>query len=303
MYYSPLRYPGGKNKLSGFITKLCKDNDIDGHYIEPYAGGASVALFLLFNNIVKKITINDKDRSIYAFWHSVLNETNELCRLIEETELTVSEWLIQKDIQRNKETVSFLELGFSTLYLNRTNRSGIIKAGVMGGLEQNGNYLMDCRFNKRDIISRIQEIALKREDIILFQKDAIEIIEMLDNCKYKANSLIYLDPPYHDKGSSLYMNYYKAKDHKAVSDSIHNTKKLNWVVSYDNVPEIKELYKQYNSNEYSFSHTAYKAKEGKEILFFSENLNVDNLENKNPVFFKYKRLKEQIIYKERIKAS
>jgi len=138
MFYSPLRYPGGKNKLSAFIAKICIDNNINGHYVEPYSGGASVALFLLIEGFVDKITINDRDRSIYAFWHSLLNKTNELCELIENAELTIDEWKKQKDIQKNKKTVDLLALGFSTFYLNRTNRSGIINGGVMGGVEQNG---------------------------------------------------------------------------------------------------------------------------------------------------------------------
>ena len=148
MFYSPLRYPGGKNKLSAFIAKICIDNNINGHYVEPYSGGASVALFLLLEGYVNKITINDRDRSIYAFWYSVLNKTNQLCELIQNAELTVEEWRKQKAVQSNKKNVDLLELGFSTFYLNRTNRSGIINAGVMGGIKQNGNYLMDCRFKK-----------------------------------------------------------------------------------------------------------------------------------------------------------
>ena len=140
MLYSPLRYPGGKNKLSAFIAKICLDNNVDGHYVEPYSGGASVALFLLFEGFVNKITINDKDRSIYAFWYSVLNETEKLCKLISNAELTVDEWKKQKRIQANKETETLLTLGFSTFYLNRTNRSGTIHAGLIGGVGQTGEY-------------------------------------------------------------------------------------------------------------------------------------------------------------------
>jgi len=150
MFYSPLRYPGGKNKLSAFIAKICIDNNINGHYVEPYSGGASVALFLLMEGFVEKITINDKDRSIYAFWYSVLNKTNKLCERIENAELNIEEWRKQKEVQANKKKADLLDLGFSTFYLNRTNRSGIINAGVIGGIQQNGNYLMDCRFNKED---------------------------------------------------------------------------------------------------------------------------------------------------------
>src|SRR5690606_28835255 len=137
MFYSPLRYPGGKNKLSAFIAKICADNKINGHYVEPYSGGAAVALFLLIEGFVERITINDRDRSIYAFWYSVLNNTNRLCDLIENAELSISEWKKQKEIHANKKTVDLLSLGFSTFYLNRTNRSGIINGGAMGGIKQN----------------------------------------------------------------------------------------------------------------------------------------------------------------------
>lgn len=221
MFYSPLRYPGGKNKLSAFIAKICIDNDINGHYVEPYSGGASVALFLLLEGFVKKITINDKDRSIYAFWHSVLNRTNQLCELIENTEITINEWHKQRAIQNNKEKADLLELGFSTFFMNRTNRSGIIQAGVMGGMEQNGNYLMDCRFNKQELIDRIRKIASRKRDIKLYKKDAIKLIEMIQHESLDDNTILYFDPPYYLKASSLYMNHYKEESHKEVSEAIY----------------------------------------------------------------------------------
>ena len=157
MIYSPLRYPGGKNRLSKFIAKVCLDNDISGHYIEPYAGGAAVALYLLLENKVGRITINDFDKSIYAFWYAVLNHTDEFCKLIENAELSYDQWIKQKEIQKNKSQCDLLALGFSTFYLNRTNRSGIICAGLIGGVKQNGIYKMDCRFNKPELINRIKK--------------------------------------------------------------------------------------------------------------------------------------------------
>jgi len=169
MFYSPLRYPGGKNKLADFIAKICIDNNLKGHYVEPYAGGASVALFLLFKGVIDKITINDKDRSIYAFWYSVLNYTNDLCELVINTDITVKNWNIQREVQKNKNKVILLELGFSTLFLNRTNISGIINAGVIGGMKQKGEYKLDCRFNKQEIIARIQSIAKKKKQIRLYK--------------------------------------------------------------------------------------------------------------------------------------
>lgn len=291
MFYSPLRYPGGKNKLSAFIAKICIDNNINGHYVEPYSGGASVALFLLLEGFVKKITINDRDRSIYAFWHSVLNKTTELCELIENAELSVDEWRRQKEIQTNKKKTDLLELGFSTFYLNRTNRSGIINAGIMGGINQNGNYLMDCRFNKPELVSRIKLIASRRNDIKLYKKDAIKLIDKVQLEAISDNVVFYFDPPYYLKASSLYMNHYQEKNHKKVSDKIKAIRNIKWIVSYDNVPEIQELYSECDKKEFSFKHTAYKSRVGQEILFFSNNLRQPEIENWNPLKFKLKKKK------------
>ncbi|MBU1098679.1 MAG: DNA adenine methylase [Bacteroidetes bacterium] len=294
--YSPLRYPGGKNKLADFIAKICVDNKVDGHYIEPYAGGASVALFLLFNNIVNRITINDNDRSIYAFWYSVLNYTDKLCKLTQNTDVTIANWLIQRDIQKNKKTADLLTLGFSTLFLNRTNISGILNGGVMGGLEQKGLYKIDCRFNKKEIVSRIQNISKKKNHIRLYKKDALKLIEKIKKESTNGDTIFYFDPPYFIKGSSLYMNYYKKDDHFAVCDKIKEITNVHWIVSYDNVKEIKKLYSIYRSKEYTFKHTAHSSKIGKEILFFSNDLRITNPINYNPI--NYKMISQSnIIYK------
>ena len=136
-FYSPLRYPGGKNKLAKFVALICEKNAVSGHYVEPYAGGASVALHLLFNGHVKEVTINDYDRAIYAFWYSILNDTEKFCRKIRNTDVTLETWRKQKKIQNNKATEkNLLKLGFSTFYLNRTNYSGIIDGGMIGGVSQ-----------------------------------------------------------------------------------------------------------------------------------------------------------------------
>ncbi len=305
MFYSPLRYPGGKNKLSAFIAKICIDNNINGHYVEPYSGGASVALFLLMEGFVEKITINDCDRSIYAFWHSVLNKTNQLCELIENAELTIEEWRRQKNVQLNKKSADLLELGFSTFYLNRTNRSGIINAGVMGGIEQTGNYLMDCRFNKPDLIDRIRKISEKKKQIRLYKKDAIKLIDKIQNEAENENTVFYFDPPYYLKASTLYMNYYQKENHKNVSDKIKSINNIKWIVSYDNVPEIKELYAGYGKKEFSFKHTVYKIRIGNEILFFSHNIKQPEINNWNPLLFKYRKGKTttKIIYKSLVSSG
>ncbi len=297
MFYSPLRYPGGKNKLSAFIAKICIDNNVNGHYVEPYSGGASVALFLLIEGYVNKITINDKDRSIYAFWHSVLYQTNQFCERIEKVEVSIDEWKKQKSIQANKEKADLFDLGFSTFYLNRTNRSGIINGGVMGGIEQKGNYLMDCRFNKADLIHRIKQIAKHKKSIRLYRQDAIELIDKIQSESENENVIFYFDPPYYLKASTLYMNHYVDKNHKKVSDKIKSIKNIKWIVSYDNVPEIQELYSDCQKKEFSFKHTAYESRLGKEILFFSKNINQPKIQDYDPIRFKKEKNTANIVYK------
>jgi DNA adenine methylase len=290
MFNSPLRYPGGKNKLAAFFAKICLDNGINGHYVEPYSGGASVALFLLLEGFVDKITINDMDRSIYSFWFSVLNHTDRLCEMILNTEITVENWNLQKLVQDQKETVDLLSLGFSTLFLNRTNRSGIIKGGIIGGQGQSGDYKIDCRFNKNEIISRIKRIARHKDKIRLLNIDAIELINLIESEGDRDNTLCYFDPPYYNKASSLYMNHYQIDDHFEVSESIKRIQTVRWVVSYDDVPEIQKLYSTCQKKEYTFSHTAGKKKKGLELLFFSDNLTQPNLIEWNPIYFRMRRL-------------
>lgn len=299
MFYSPLRYPGGKNKLAAFIAKICIDNKIDGHYVEPYSGGASVALYLLLEGFVKKITINDKDRSIYAFWHSVLNNADQFCERIKNTELTIEEWKKQREIQSNKHKVDLLDLGFSTFFLNRTNRSGIINGGVIGGNNQTGNYLIDCRFNKVELINRIRIIASRKKDIRLYHKDAIKLIEQIQLESTSENVVFYFDPPYYLKASSLYMNHYKDEHHKEVSDKIKGINNIRWIVSYDNVAEIRDLYSECPKKEFSFKHTAYTIREGYEILFFSKSIKQPDIFDYDPLRFKLDKEKTNanIVYK------
>lgn len=277
MFYSPLRYPGGKNRLSKFISKICMDNNIEGHYIEPFAGGASVALYLLMENKVNKITINDFDKSIYAFWYSVLNNTTKLCKLIEKTPITIKEWKIQKKIQLNKDSVSLLKLGFSTLFLNRTNFSGIITAGPLGGIKQEGKYTLSCRFNKSEIIKRIKRISEEKNKINLYNLDALKLINMIDKDLSNTNTIFYFDPPYYLKGSTLYLNSYTDKDHKQLSNAIKKIKNADWIVSYDNTNKINKLYSWVqNKIFFNLKHFAYNPRDGKEVLFFKDNLIVKN---------------------------
>ncbi|NFG96872.1 DNA adenine methylase [Clostridium sporogenes] len=275
--FSPLRYPGGKNKLAQYTEKLIyKKNLNKSTYIEPFCGGAAVALYLLINGCVSNVIINDYDRAIYAFWYSVKNYSEELCNMIKNTEITIEEWHRQRAIQLEKEKKDLLMLGFSTLFLNRTNRSGILKAGVIGGMKQNGNYKLDCRFNKKQIIDKIKLIASYADKIEIYNLDTEKLIDdVIINLRKK--SFIFFDPPYYKKGASLYTNFYKHEDHLALSNKIKNIKYHSWIVTYDNVKEIRDMYKDKRMETYQLNYYAQKKYKGNEVIFYSNTLNTDHV--------------------------
>lgn len=280
-FYSPLRYPGGKSKLAKFVALLCRENQISasgGHYVEPYAGGASVALYLLLEGHVAEITINDSDRAIYAVWHAILNDTDRLIAKIRRAPIDLKTWQKCREVQRQKDAADLFDLGFSTLFLNRTNVSGIIDGGVIGGQKQEGEYTIGCRFNKPEIVRRIRAIAKHRSKIHLHNLDALELIRTITATAPDSSTIFYFDPPYYLKGESLYLNAYEYSDHKDVSEAIQRINGARWLVSYDPAKEIKQLYKNYRKIEYSLWHTARTARMGGEVIFFSRNLKLpDNI--------------------------
>lgn len=272
-YASPLRYPGGKARLAGFFKQVFDVNGLNGgEYAEPYAGGAGLALRLLFDGYASKIHLNDLDPAIFAFWYAVLCETDELIKLILDTPVTIEEWRKQVAVQKRRADTSLLELGFSTFYLNRTNRSGIIGSGsVIGGLDQSGDWKLDARFNKENLVRRIQRIADSRDQIVLYNLDAAEFISaVLPSLPTK--TLLYADPPYYEKGRRLYQHSYDPEDHALIAELISKLEDRPWIVSYDNQPVIKCLYQEFRTVEYSMRYSAATRYEGRELMVFSDRL-------------------------------
>ena len=268
---TPLRYPGGKTQLLPLVIDILKKNDlIYGEYAEPFAGGSGIAISLLLNDYVSKIYLNDLDPSIYSFWHSVINQPKELCRLIEKTDVTIEEWHRQKKILANPQKYSLLKIGFATLFLNRTNRSGIIKGGVIGGLDQSGNYKLDCRFNKSDLIRKINRIADHGNRIELSMLDAEIFIKKVIP-KTAKNAFINIDPPYFCKGSGLYTNFYKPDDHASLASKVSKIKR-KWMVTYDDVDEIRNLYSSFPMYTKNLQYSAQEKRIGVELLIASKEL-------------------------------
>jgi len=263
---SPLRYPGGKWRLFSFFQQLldCNFAAAPG-YIEPYAGGGSLALSLLFTGQVSNIWLNDLDPAIHACWSAMLDEPDRFCDALAHVPISLEEWQTQKKVYRSGLRSGKFQLGFATFYLNRTNHSGILNGGVIGGKSQAGEWKLDARFNRDELIRRIGRIKEHRKHIKLTNLDAQKLLGTL---RQSERSLVYLDPPYVGAGKALYMNAYGENDHQLVRDRVLALKRL-WVVSYDDVALINSLYKGFRPRHISLNHTARVAKVGREVLYFS----------------------------------
>lgn len=276
MFYSPLRYPGGKGKLAEFMKYMIEQlGHSGGTYIEPFAGGAGIAIELLLRGIVSRVVINDYDKGIWSFWKSVLTETDRFIAEVANVPLTMEEWNRQRNICLTQNDKYSFELGFATFYMNRTNRSGIIKGGVIGGSDQSGSWKMDVRFNREELIRRITSIAARKLDIKLYNKDINSFITRYIPV-YEENALVYFDPPYFEKGKQLYMNYFQFEDHVRIERVIRDHVKCDWIITYDDAPEIKEIYGGYSMCLYDLNYSVSTKCKASELMIFKDGIEAPN---------------------------
>ncbi len=308
MTNTPLRYPGGKSLMTDFFTRFISENQLRNTiYAEPYCGGAGAGINLLLNDSIDELWLNDASSAIYSFWYSIKHLGDEFLRLFDETEVTLSEWFLQKKVFENtdlKTNDGLLKKGFATFFLNRTNRSGIIDAGPIGGQtipsQENANYKIDARFNKINLRPKLEKIIGLSDRIQVFNLDALDFLSVLKNPipKYqKHDFFVYLDPPYYTQGSSLYLNYYDKKDHESISKFLkQNELNFKWILSYDSVKPIRELYSEFRTYNFYLNYHVQESKMGKELLVYSKNSQIP----KNLVLKYIKASKKKI---ELIKAS
>jgi DNA adenine methylase len=276
--HTPLRYPGGKRRLVNTVAKILEANGLrDIHYVEPYAGGAAIPLALLYDEYASCVHINDLSRPIFAFWHSVLNHTDELCDMISSARVTIPEWRKRREIYRHQADHSLLDLGFATLFLNRTNRSGIISGGVIGGLDQKGAWKLDARFGKESLIDRVRKIGRYRDRIKLYQMDALDftinVIPRLGD-----NTFTFFDPPYFDIQRPLYLNNYKLADHQNMALAVQNIRQP-WIVTYDFGALRHNLYSRRRHIVFGLKYTTQKRVQAEEVMFLSDDLVLPDLAN------------------------
>ena len=269
---SPLRYPGGKWRIARFFERLLQGNyDQPPTYLEPFAGGASLALTLLFRGFVSRIFLNDLDPAVHAFWRTIVSDPARLIRLIERTPISPKEWHRQREIFNTGADAGRLALGFAFFFLNRTSHSGILNGGMIGGAKQRGTWKIDARFNRVELIERIRRIVGVRQLIHVSGIDGLEFINQ--HRRRRTRSLVYLDPPYFSAGRDLYLNAYRPEDHSSVREAVASLQ-APWVVSYDDVPTIKALYREVRCRHLNLIHTARDTRVGDEVMFFSDRLHI-----------------------------
>jgi DNA adenine methylase len=277
-YFSPLRYPGGKRKLVPFIRAVVKANDLlGGCYVEPFAGGAAVALELLIEGTCSQVHINDISKPLHAFWDAALHHNDALCERITETEINMNVWRRQVAVLENPEGQSVLDLGFAAFFLNRTNFSGILKGGVIGGKQQDGKYKLDARFKKHNLLPRIRQIGQFAAQIELHNQDALQFLKAHSK-DFPEKTLVYLDPPYYVKGKALYENYYEDDNHQQIAQFLGDEADFQWLVSYDNAPEIIQIYQDVGHRSYQLQYFANQTYKGEEVMFFGPELVIPEAE-------------------------
>lgn len=267
-----LRYPGGKSQLSRFVNHLININNIqDPIYCEPFSGGAGVSIELLLSDQVKSIILNDYDPAIYSIWHAVLYESTRLINDIQTVSITLDEWNNQKTIYETCNTSQkySYELGFATLFLNRTNRAGIITGGPIGGYTQTSTYKIDCRFNRDDISKKIENIAAAKDRITLYMYDAITLINRVLQKHSPDNLFIFFDPPYYKQGKRLYKNAFTHDDHVELYQAIRSMDNYHWITTYDYCKEIYSIYKNLPAHTYKLRYSAQTMRNEQEYLYAS----------------------------------
>jgi DNA adenine methylase len=231
---------------------------------EPFAGGAGAALTLLFLEETHKIYINDVDPSIYDFWWTLVNRPQPFLTILSKTRVSMAEWRRQRSVYRSSGRVSRLRRGFSAFYLNRCNRSGIIvNGGPIGGVTQDGRWRLDARFTKSELFRRCERVAEYRERIKVSGDDGLQFLQRMD----PRTTFFFIDPPYFQKGATLYLNSLDADYHEALAARLRAMSHAAWVLTYDNCPEVRRLYSGWASiRPFTLRYAASERRSGREIL-------------------------------------
>lgn len=263
-----LRYPGSKRKLVKTISKfLEKLNKNCNTYIEPFLGAGFVAANWLQDHQYDYTFLNDKDEDIAGIFNVIIRWPGELIKEIEQFTPSVESFYAFKaarsfyPVKRALETIALHQMSYSGL--------GKMAAGPIGGKKQNGSYKVDCRWNAKKLAAMI----LKWHDILkraycISSNDFAQVLSLEGNIP---TALMYLDPPYYEKGKELYQYSFSEADHQRLFESL-NVTRAKWLLSYDDHDFIRRLYRDYYMHEIEASYTIKTHRKKKELLISNYNI-------------------------------
>lgn len=236
----------------------------DRSVAEPFAGGAGASLSLLYLEETHRIYINDADPAIHDFWWVLVNKPEKFLELLSKARVNIAEWRRQRETYRSRTGVPRVRRGFATFYLNRCNRSGVVmNGGPIGGTSQTGRWKIDARFNKDALRQRCQKVAEYRARISVSGEDGIQFIERLAS----HSTFLIIDPPYFEKGPTLYLNALDDEYHKALAARLRSMSDAAWVLTYDDCAEVRRLYRDWAEvRPFSVRYTAAERRSGREVL-------------------------------------
>lgn len=279
---SPLRYPGGKKWIAPHVEGILKANSLDVRlFVEPFAGGASVALHMLHRDLVGAIGLVDRDPLVASFWKVLFFDTDWLVKKILETPITIDLWRRLK----SRRLTSDRQRAFACLYLNRTSFSGILnhQAGPLGGQQQLSRYKIDCRFPRQDLADRVDWLGRNFRDRVLFvwnwswRRGLVELRKHITREEDTSKIFVYLDPPFYNKAEKLYNHYFDHTEHESLRDFLSEVD-LPWFLSYDDCNEVRHLYQDMSRISVNCLYNAGRVGKAKAKRKPSSELVITNLD-------------------------
>lgn len=151
------------------------------------------------------------------------------------------------------------------------------RRGAIGGLEQRGEWKLDARFNRPELMRRLTRVALYKARISVTKMDALRFMQTRVEPLGSPNpsrAFVYLDPPYYNKGSELYLNYYSPDDHRALASYLSEPRPFEWILTYDRSRPIITLYSWANQFCFKLPYSANRRRDGHEVLIVPKELRI-----------------------------
>lgn len=211
-------------------------------YYEPFFGSGSIGFKVLEElDTDRRVSISDIDPGIVSLWKAVHESPDELCSRIKSFTPNVDDFYSFQETDGTDKSLT-VENGFKKLALHQMSYSGLgAKAGgPIGGREQRGAYKIDCRYNVPTLtknIGKLHTLMSRFKDLTIECKPVFSSLESIQ----RANSIVYLDPPYYVQGGALYANNMNVFEHQELAKRL-NAAEYEWVLSYDDVEPIRQLY-------------------------------------------------------------